>query len=42
MRTQIGHDKGEWLVPRTVRCYMAIDFDKSTNQNLTGWIHRKR
>jgi len=30
MRTQNDHDKGEWLVPRTVRCNKAIDVDKAT------------
>jgi len=29
MRTQSGHDKGEWLVPRTDRHKTAIDFDKA-------------
>ena len=33
MTTRSDHDKGEWLIPRTVRSYMAIDVDKSHKDN---------
>jgi len=29
MRPQSDRDDGEWLVPRTVRRYKAIDVDKA-------------
>jgi len=29
MTTQSEHGNGEWLVPRTVRRYMAINVDKA-------------
>jgi len=33
MKARSDHDKGEWLVPRTVRSYKAIDVHKAHKDN---------
>jgi len=33
MQTQSGHDKGEWLVSRTVRRFKSTDGDKAHHRH---------